>query len=158
MRRTDPAGKAHKDAAYVFGHETGERIGSVKRAWQTAVLKAHGHTPAYDADGQLTPACRATYQAIDLHFHDLRREAASRWLDAGIPLHTIQRWLGHANLSQTSRYLNVTDTGSHDAMARFDAARGLQPIATEGGTRGHSGPSTASTTDEKPQETANGVH
>jgi len=25
----------------------------------------------------------------DLHFHDLRREAGSRWMDAGVPLATI---------------------------------------------------------------------
>ena len=59
--------------------------------------------------------------------HDLRREAGSRWLDAGLPLHTIQRWLGHANIAQTSTYLAVTDQGQHEAMARFDAQRPSAP-------------------------------
>ena len=40
-----------------------------------------------------------------------------------MPLHTIQRWLGHTNISQTSTYLAVTDTGSHEAMAKFDQVR-----------------------------------
>jgi len=62
-----------------------------------------------------------------LHFHDLRREAASRWLDAGVPLHSIQRLLGHANISQTSSYLAVTDSGLHEVMARFDAQRQPKP-------------------------------
>ena len=43
-----------------------------------------------------------------MHFHDLRREAGSRWMDAGVLLHTIQKWLGHANISQTSTYLRAT--------------------------------------------------
>jgi integrase len=36
--------------------------------------------------------------AIDLHFHDLRHEAGSRWLEAGIPLHHVKELLGHATL------------------------------------------------------------
>ena len=31
--------------AYVFGNGVGERIGTVRKAWQTAVLKAHRHKP-----------------------------------------------------------------------------------------------------------------
>jgi integrase len=33
----------------------------------------------------------------DLHFHDLRRTAVSRWQAAGIPLAVAQKWAGHAN-------------------------------------------------------------
>jgi hypothetical protein len=67
---------------------------------------------------------------------DLRREAGSRWLDAGVPLHVIQRWLGHANISQTSTYLAVTDQGQHEAMARFDAQRPPLPAVQDGATLG----------------------
>jgi integrase len=117
-----------------------ERILTFKRAWQTAVLKAHGHTPVFvtakvskpRTEGakpgkatNLSPDCRATLQTIDLHFHDLRREAGSRWLDAGLPLHQVQAWLGHTNISQTSTYLAVTDTGADEAMAKFDRLRGV---------------------------------
>jgi integrase len=129
MRRRDAAGEKHKASAFVFGHQdTGEAVKSFKRSWATATLRAHGRTPEYiKGSALLTPACLEWLRAIDLHFHDLRREAGSRWLDAGVPLHTIQRWLGHANISQTSTYLAVTDTGSHEAMARFDVGRNLAP-------------------------------
>jgi integrase len=72
---------------------------------------------------------------INLHFHDLRREAGSRWLDAGLPLHQVQRWLGHTNISQTSTYLAVTDTGADEAMAKFDRLRATvaKPTETEAG-------------------------
>lgn len=137
MRRTGPDGEPQNPDAFVFGDACGAPIKSVSRAWATAKLRANGVTPAYvKGTAALTPECLTKLAAIDLHFHDLRREAGSRWLDAGVPLHTIQRWLGHANISQTSTYLAVTDTGSHEAMARFDAARAVQPIATEAGN-GH---------------------
>ncbi len=63
----------------------------------------------------------------DLHFHDLRREAGSRWMDAGVPLATIQRWLGHHNISQTSTYLAASGGGDADAMRAFEQATGRVP-------------------------------
>jgi site-specific recombinase XerD len=76
--------------------------------WTTCVLKAHGHQPMWTPKGWLTPESQAVLHAIDLHFHDLRHEAGSRLLEAGWPLHHVQHMLGHANLSQTSTYLNAT--------------------------------------------------
>jgi hypothetical protein len=68
----------------------------------------------------------------DLHFHDLRREAGSRWMEAGVPLATIQKWLGHTNIAQTSTYLSTTTAGEHEAMRRFEERIGrLIPIDTE---------------------------
>ncbi len=125
LRKLDAAGKERKASDYVFGTSTGERVASIKRTWHTAILKAHGIKPTYTESNGLTEECRAELRRINLHFHDLRREAGSRWLDAGVPLHTIQRWLGHTNISQTSTYLAVTDTGSHEAMARFDVVRSV---------------------------------
>lgn len=133
MRRTDAAGEAHPPEAYVFGTTTGERVLGFKRAWQTAVLKAHGHEATYVKGANLSPASRAALRGIDLHFHDLRREAGSRWMDAGVPLHQIQHWLGHTNISQTSTYLAATTLGAEEAMARFDQARGATPAAPQPG-------------------------
>jgi hypothetical protein len=41
----------------------------------------------------------------------------------------VQAWLGHTNISQTSTFLAVTDTGADEAMAKFDRLRaaGTQP-------------------------------
>ena len=86
----------------------------------TAVLKAHGQTPAYTRTGNLTADSRVAYRTIDLHFHDLRREAGSRWLEGGVPLHTIRDWLGHTNIAQTSTYLAGTIQTEHDAMRKFE--------------------------------------
>jgi integrase len=92
--------------------------------------KTHGYTPEWTSSNMLAAASRQAVQSIDLHFHDLRHEAGSRWLEAGWPLHHVQAMLGHANLSQTSTYLNATKTGLHDSMKRFEEfAPGCNPVA-----------------------------
>jgi integrase len=60
---------------------------------------------------------------VDLTFHDSRHEAGSRLLEAGWPLHDVAHMLGHANIAQTSTYLNATKVGLQDAMRRLDASR-----------------------------------
>jgi hypothetical protein len=72
-----------------------DRVRNIKRAWHTAVLKAHGYKPSstkkrVDEEtvvktANLSAESHASLDAIDLHFHDLRREAGSRWLDGSVP-------------------------------------------------------------------------
>lgn len=128
----------------MFGTVLGQRVQSTKRAWMTAVLRAHGHKPRYTSTMNLTPELRAALQTINLHFHDLRREAGSRWMDAGVPIATIQRWLGHTNVSQTNTYLAGTSTTEHDHIRRFEAHQNARNgIATDDGTGGQETPRSA---------------
>ncbi len=122
MLRTDPAGRPYPPEAFVFG-DCGERVTTVKRAWQTAVLKAHGQTPVWVSGAKLSPASRAALTAINLHFHDLRHEGGSRLLEEGWPVHHVQEMLGHASIEQTSTYLNVQPGGLSESMRRSNAAR-----------------------------------
>jgi hypothetical protein len=39
--------------------------------------------------------------------------------------------LGHANIAQTSTYLNATRIGLQDAMRRLDESRGCKTVAIE---------------------------
>jgi integrase len=154
MRRLDPAGQPLPLDRFVFGNAVGERVGNIDRAWHAAVLRSHGLTPAYTKTANLTPESRAALRGIGLHFHDLRREAGSRWLDGGMPLHAVRDLLGHSNVSQTSTYLSTTSASLHDAMHRFETR--LQRIATEAGTGGQTGAQTAAGRDEKANENAVG--
>jgi integrase len=93
--------------AYVFGGPTGDYQGTIRTAWESLVLLAHGIEPTRTkARGRVN---RDELAEIDLHFHDLRHEAACRWLAGGLDLRAIQLLLGHADLKTTQRYLNVTD-------------------------------------------------
>jgi len=107
-RRCDPAGEPLPADAYVFGDEIGRSRRSIKTAWRLACGRA---------------------KLVDLHFHDLRREAGSRWMDAGVPLATIQRWLGHHDISQTSTYLSASLGGDEQDMRAFEQRIGrVEPL------------------------------
>ena len=108
----------------------------IKRAWQVAQLKAHGYKPTYTKTKALTAESIAQLEEIDLHLHDLRREAGSRWLEAGAPLHKIQKWLGHTTIAQTSTYLMADSSDDDVVMRRMEEQARLQRVATESGT-GH---------------------
>jgi len=108
-RQVDPAGERLPPDAYVFGDELGRQRASMKTAWTSTLRRA---------------------QITDLHFHDLRREAGSRWMDAGIPLATIQRWLGHANIAQTSTYLGASIGADDRDMRYFEERVGRVPVAS----------------------------
>ena len=93
--------------AYVFGGATGEYQATIRTAWESLVLLANGVEPTRTrAQGRVN---RDRLAEIDLHWHDLRHEAACRWLAKGLDLRAIQLLLGHADLKTTQRYLNVTD-------------------------------------------------
>ena len=48
-------------------------------------------------------------------------------MDAGVSLATIQRWLGHHNISQTSTYLSAALGNDAAAMAAFEQKMGRFP-------------------------------
>jgi integrase len=107
-RRYAPDGAAHPLTAAIFGNAVGEHIDSVKTSWGTCCAKAH---------------------VRDLHFHDLRRECGSRWLEGGINLRTVSRMLGHAKISTTDTYLKTSEAVDEREMTAFHARELAAPIA-----------------------------
>ncbi len=118
MRST---GREHGVSAYVFGDETGGRVRSVRRQWEDAVLRANGHTPTRKRV-KLAAEARAVLRSIDLHVHDLRREFASRLLESSADLHDVQMFLGHADITTTSRYLQSTPLRLARALDKLEGA------------------------------------
>jgi integrase len=93
--------------AFVFGSEAGEYQENFQSAWDTLRLLAYGIEPRRIRGG--TGWNQEQLRNIDLHWHDLRHEGASRLLADGVDIRIIQLMLGHASVQQTQRYLNVTD-------------------------------------------------
>ena len=61
-------------------------------------------------------ACCRLAGIEDLHFHDLRHTAATRWAEAGMQIAIIAELLGHADLRMTSRYTHATDYAKRRAV------------------------------------------
>ena len=107
--RLDIDGRHKPDDAPVFSNAVGELVRSFRSAWLTTVLKAHGIKPHWRKKAsykQLTEDCVEAFQAINLHWHDLRYEYASRLVERGVPLSQVRDLLGHASIATTERYDN----------------------------------------------------
>ena len=100
MRRHGPDGKELGIDANVIGNEIGEPIACIKTAWRATCRRAG---------------------IRDLHFHDLRREFGSRLLESGAAEHDVRDFLGHSNITVTSRYLKSTPLRLEKALAAMEA-------------------------------------
>jgi integrase len=135
MRRHAPDGREHPPTAYGFGDETGGRVKSVKRAWESCVLRAHGYQPKWvkGKPGRPLPELRAELRRINLHFHDLRRQFACKLLESSAGLHDVSEFLGHAKITTTSRYLGIVAVASGARPVRDGrAGADSQTIRTRG--------------------------
>ncbi len=64
----------------------------------------------------------------EFRYHDLRHGFGSRLAQAGVPIPTIQRLMGHADVAQTMRYAgHLPENAERDAIALADRARKLAP-------------------------------
>jgi integrase len=106
MIKLDPKGTEHPSTAFVFGNATGEKVSDPKKSYLKACK-----------EGEIS----------NLHFHDLRHEAGSRWAEAGMPLHEVSYLLGHKNLKTTTVYLNIHLTSVHASIRKLDAGRTFDP-------------------------------
>lgn len=62
--------------------------------------------------------------------HDLRHTAACEWILRGVPLTTVQAWLGHGSIEVTARYLHhLGDSADRSALQLLNdtAARPREP-------------------------------
>jgi integrase len=65
--------------------------------------------------------------------HDLRHTAACDWILRGVPLTTVQAWLGHGSIEITARYLHhLGDSADRAALQLLNA--GAAPAVNQGGS------------------------
>jgi integrase/recombinase XerD len=63
--------------------------------------------------------------------HIFRHTAAMHLLEAGVEVNVIRGWLGHADLTTTNRYAEIT------TRAKIEALRNTEPPSSSGGPRPH---------------------
>jgi integrase len=131
--RTDKRGKARTGKAPMIVDQAGESIGGFRTSWETAVVRAYGYTPVKDRPlrdsktNSLTPEARKAFNAIDLHWHDVRHEYACRLAERGVPITKIQYLLGHASVVTTERYIHHTLAELSKAAAVLESGGVFDP-------------------------------
>ena len=113
----------------VFSNEAGEPLKTFKKAWVVAVLKANGVDPRWrkGAYKDLSPECQQRFRDINLHWHDLRHEYASRLVERGVPLAQVRDLLGHASILTTERYDNQRLEALQAAVERLEGGKTFDP-------------------------------
>ena len=119
----NPAGEKFGRSEYVYGNAIGEKINSIDKAWTTTILRANKSTPTWNKKKGLDVRSRARLRSIGLHFHDIRHEAASRWLELGMDLGVISNLLGHTTVAQTAAYLHTRLQAPGEMMRAIDRRR-----------------------------------
>jgi integrase/recombinase XerD len=64
----------------------------------------------YEKRKKIEVTCKDRPVCEHFYLHRFRKTCATRWHEAGIPIRTIQNWLGHKSLETTMIYLGVTDS------------------------------------------------
>jgi integrase len=129
-QKLDCTGEEKKADALVFSNEVGESLKTFKKAWVVAVLKAHNADPHW-RKGQykdLTTESQKRFREVNLHWHDLRHEYASRLVERGVPLAQVRDLLGHASILTTERYDNQRLEALQAAAARLEAGKAFDAV------------------------------
>ena len=90
--------------------------------------------PIKDVRGSLARACQiAGIERITPHV--LRHTCANWLVQAGVPLYTVQKWLGHSTLKMTERYAHLAPEHLLEGVAALSPKSSLSaaPIRTEKG-------------------------
>jgi integrase len=69
-----------------------------------------------------TVTCKTDPVCQHFILHRFRKSCATRWMEAGVPVRSIQAWLGHKDLETTMNYLGTGDMHAPQTRAKVDAA------------------------------------
>ncbi|MGA8221590.1 MAG: site-specific integrase [Candidatus Acidiferrales bacterium] len=72
---------------------------------RTAVTKGK-----YKSKHEVEVSCATDPVCEKIYLHRFRKTCATRWAEAGVPIRTVQHWLGHKDLNTTMIYLGITDS------------------------------------------------
>ena len=121
--RLDAVGEQKSDETPVFSDGTGAPLPLFHATWLVTVLRAHDVRPRWSRKNDykgLTRESQEAFQRINLHWHDLRHEYASRLVEKGVPLAQVRDLLGHASITTTERYDNQRLENLQAAAAKLE--------------------------------------
>ena len=104
---SDLATKASSHFVFPSHRKPGERLLDLKKGFKKAVKLAG---------------------IEDLRFHDLRHTFATRLVQSGVDLITVQHLLGHARITMTARYAHSPNSARIAAVTRLDSISTSQSV------------------------------
>jgi integrase len=154
--RLDAEGKQKSDETLVFSNEIGEPLPHFHDMWLRTVLKAHGIKPRWTArlkHKSLSSESKNAFRTINLRWHDLRHEYASRLVECGVPLAQVRDLLGHASITTTERYDNQKLENLQIAAAKLESGLTFESPAREPAADAASSARESTTLRRKPEAT-----
>ena len=111
----------------LFGRLTAGRTGS-----EVMLRKANGD--AWRTSHQLRPIAQACQRAKinpPVSFHALRHTFGTRMAAVGVPMRTLQEWMGHRDIETTQRYADYSPSAHESAFveAAFGSGGAVRPIS-----------------------------
>ena len=94
----------------------------------------HGIKPRWAAGLKykgLSREAKDAFRKINLRWHDLRHEYASRLVERGVRLAQVRDLLGHASITTTERYDNQKLENLQIAAAKLEGGLTFEPTASE---------------------------
>jgi len=114
---------------WIFVSESGKPEGHFLRKLKTLALRAGLNCGrcrtilskgSYDHKATAQVTCKTNNICEQWKLHRFRKTRATRWMENGIPIRNIQKWLGHRSLETTMVYLGLT--GVEELRSKIDAA------------------------------------
>ena len=112
---------------WIFSNDDGQPETHFLRKLKSIALRAglncgHCRTTIKKDGKAIEVSCKTDPVCEQWYLHRLRKTAATRWSESGIPVRTIQIWLGHKSLEVTQIYLG--ETGVKSLRKKIDQAHG----------------------------------
>jgi integrase len=106
---------------FIFASPKGAARKGFRKAWMRAVLSSAGLVMRM-GNKKVSAAAAAKwnqeqFKKIDLHWHDLRGEFATRLHEAGVAIETISYLLDHSTIEMTRRYIKLRTRSNKPAEA-----------------------------------------
>jgi integrase/recombinase XerD len=129
MLKKRKANRPH--ARWIFVNEDGEPDNHFLRKLKRVAFRAGLNCGScvttvtkgrYDSKHKVEVSCKTDPVCEHIYLHRFRKTCATRWLEAGVPIRAIQKWLGHKSLETTQKYLEGTDSAK--LRSEIDRAAG----------------------------------
>jgi len=83
-------------------------------------------------DKLLQRACKAS--GVTVAFHDLRRFRCTQWLSSGVDIRTVQKLMGHADISTTQRYAGYVSAHADRSIREAQKLEEMKLIREKAGS------------------------